>query len=157
MPRQATDSLSFILQAQYCQEDSDASDTDFSHAPGNLLESSDTYGYVFFCKESTLHAVSVPHAESTFDNGENNQTYNSDFHFKVDFISGSISYLSLSTSESFMSILSGNTLSILSVPNLILKVCSGLMLSHQDLAHLKSNSSEVAYQKCAPIINPSIS
>ena len=124
MPRQATDSLSFILQAQYCEEDSDASETDFSHAPGNLLESSDIYGYIFFCKESTLHAFSVPLAENTFDNGENNQAYSSDFHFNVDFVGGTISFLNLSPSESYMAILSGNTLSILSVPNLILKVCN---------------------------------
>lgn len=122
MPRQATDSLSFILQAQYCEEDGDASETDFLHAPGNLLESSDIYGYVFYCKGSTLHAVSVPVAEKSFDNGENSQAYDSDFHFKVEFGGGSISFMTLSISESYVAILLGNTLSILSVPNLIIKV-----------------------------------
>ena len=146
MPRQATDSLSFILQAQYCDEDSDASETDFLHAPGNLLESSDIYGYIFFCKGSTLHAVSVPVAEKSFDNGENNQAYNSDFHFKVDFVGGSISFMTLSISESYIAILIGNRLSVLSVPNLIMKVYHRLLMSNQqDLDPFDSFSSKIIH------------
>lgn len=150
MPRQATDSLSFILQAQYCEEDSDASETGFSHAPGNLLESSDIYGYIFYCKGSTLYAVSVPAAEKSFDNGENNQAYNSDFHFKVDFVGGSISFMTISISESYVAILLGNTLSILSVPNIILKVHHRLLMSNQqDLDPVDSFSSKIiGFQYC---------
>lgn len=146
MPRQATDSLSFILQAQYCEEDSDASETYSLHAPGNLLESSDIYGYIFFCKGSTLHAVSVPVVEKAFDNGENNQAYNSDFHFKVDFVGGSINIMTLSISESYIAILLGETLSILSIPNLIIKVCHRHLISNQqDLDPVDSFSSKIIH------------
>ena len=129
MPRVVSDSISFVVQAQFSDEDNSSEiSSAFDHTPTNLLESSDKYGFVFFCRGSTLRAISVQLAENLFNGGDGSVPFHQDYSFEVKFDAGDIRHVSLSTSESYIAIMSGTTLSILSVSDLLIEV--GCILFH---------------------------
>lgn len=123
MPRVVSDSISFVVQAQF-SDDGNSSELSsaFDHSPANLLESSDKYGFVFFCRGSTLRAISVQLAENLFNGGDGSLPFHQDYSFEVKFDTGDIRLVALSASESYVAIMSGTTLSILSVPDLLIEV-----------------------------------
>lgn len=140
MSRAGSDSISFVVQANFCEENSTVSRSDFLHSPSNLVESSNKYGFVFFCRGSSLFAVSIHQTESLYDGGESSQPFDPDFSFRVEFSNGNINLLALSPTESFIAIMSGSVLSILSVANLLITVCHCFLIYYAFLviAHSKS-------------------
>lgn len=122
MSRSESESISFAVQANFCEENSYALGSDFLHSPNNLVESSNKYGFVFFCKGSTLFAVSIEQTETKYDGGESNQPFDPDFSFRVEFRDGDIHLLALSPTESFIAVMSGPIMSIFSVANLLITV-----------------------------------
>ena len=125
MPREFSDSISFVVQAQFSDEgNSSQQSSAFDRSPSNLLESSDKYGFVFFCRGSILRAISVQLSENLLNGGDGSLPFHQDYSFEVEFDAGDISLISLSASESYIAIMSGTTLSILSVPDLLIEVRS---------------------------------
>lgn len=121
MPRESTDSISFIVQAHLTDKESSQTVGNLIENSLNLLEASSKYGYLFVPRGSLLYIISVSAAEENFDTGENIQIFDKKGSFNVDF-DKEITHLSLSPSEKHISVLSGGVLSIVSVPNLILEV-----------------------------------
>lgn len=120
MPREVTDSISFIVQAEFNGKNAANDDDGFRYSSTNLIESSNLYGFLFLCQGNFLHISSVVKAEEQFDGGDNSLL--SDISFKINFPSEIIS-LCLSSSESYLAVTSGDKLFIISVPNLLTAVC----------------------------------
>jgi hypothetical protein len=127
MPRESTDSISFIVQAHLTDKESSQTVRNLGENSINLLEASNKYGYFFVPRGSLLYIISVPAAEEDFDSGENIQIFNEKGSFNVNF-DEEITHISLSSSDQFISVLSGDVLSILSVPNLVVEVITITLL-----------------------------
>jgi hypothetical protein len=139
MSRAESDSISFVVHANFSEENASISGSDFLHSPSNLVESSNKYGFVFFCRGSSLFAVSIQRTETLYDGGESSQPFDPDFSFRVEFTDGDINLLALSPTESFIAIMSGRMLSILSVANLLIMVCHHFLICYSFLVKAYSN------------------
>lgn len=140
MPRESSDSISFVVQALFSDADAVKPDNKFRFNTANLIESSDRYGYLFLCLGASLHVFSVPKAEDTF-NGEES-AFDSNVSFKIDF-PGQIVQLSLSRSENHIAVAAGGVLSILSVPNLLITVSIFLFIKWCNICN-SENISEIS-------------
>lgn len=147
MSRVGSDSISFVVQANFSEEDASVASSDFLHSPSNLVESSDKYGFIFFSRRSSLLAVSIQQTESLYDGGESSQPFDPDFSFKVDFSHGDINLLALSPTESFIAVISGRILTILSVSNLLITVRHRFLIHSTELLNTHSKPFPFFFKK----------
>lgn len=135
--RKPSDSISYIVQAHYGNEEAKTSITDIKNRKLNVLETSDKYGYLFVSNGTFLHVIPIPSAEENFDSGESLQSYESEYSFKID-CEFEIVFLTLSASESVIAVLAGGILIILSVPNLLLSVSKWIVYCECDVIKIFS-------------------
>ena len=119
MPREATDTINFIVQAEFTDDTSSEIESALKCSPSNLLEVSNRYGYLFFSLGSKLYVVAVKKSEEKFDGGESN--FSPEFSFTIEF-PADVTAVALSASESYLAVAHFDKLSILSVPNLLILV-----------------------------------
>ena len=119
MPREVTDSISFVVQAEFKGHNAVDDDRGLRYSSANLIESSNLYGILFVCLGNVMYIASVATAEEEFDSTDDRIL--SDISFKIDF-SSDIRSLSLSSSDSYLAVTSGETLCVINVPNLLISV-----------------------------------
>lgn len=119
MPRQVTDSISFVVQAEFKGHNNVDDDSGLRFSSANLIESSNLYGILFIGQGNFLYITSVVKAEEEYDSASNL----SDISFRIEFPSD-ITSLSLSSSDSYLAVTAGDILSVISVINVLIKVCT---------------------------------